>query len=210
MPKVRKKNYTFGFDKIDNTGNVPKVTKSGICTYSDKNYFTEKMLSYSYFDDEKFHYSETFKNKVSPYDDNKTVLFTVKDIVPGIGIESSYLSSLDNLNNILSTPNTYSYVEDNETINTLASRTQYNRFLNHNYKQSQTDKPYQEVYQEGDDQYEHIDLEFNIQRPIHFSFNKNSENPPACGGADDNIPIYGNSGITSERLRPRHDGASTA
>lgn len=194
--KYRTKFSSIGFSISgeDNSGSGILEThhkiKSGILTQSFDKISKESFLSHSFFDDEVIHSNTQFNNKIDVFDDNKTIIFTSKSIIPTFGTESKYIShnSLSevayyNKNKILSTPNVPPFYEinsssnvlvgvlsDNAISNLIQTPNIYNRVLKENYKETnlisfrEEGDLYKTSTIKGGENYNTIVIDYNLKK----------------------------------------------
>lgn len=164
--------------------------KSGILTQSFDKTSKENFLSYSFFNDEVVHSNTQFNNKIDVFDDNKTIIFSSKSIIPTFGTESKYIShdsltgiTYYNKNRILSTPNVPPFYKINYSSNTLVdvlpdnsisnlnqTPNVYNRILKENYKETSLNSFREEgdLYKtstiKGGENYNTIVIDYNFKK----------------------------------------------
>lgn len=180
MPKIRRKYYTKGFTTIDNNLSPYKLTKTGICSESIKKIASKKyQTSFSYFLPEKIHSNLKIESNINHFDDNNTINLLDKDVIAGLGIESSYFSENSKFSNkVIGTPSTFSNLEDNQIISLTSAGTSknyfsvYDKVLYPNYIEESAISPFTDNTENVESSFEEIDMEFKIQTKIQFSFNK--------------------------------------
>lgn len=159
MPKTRKTKKSIGFSKqINKTNHVLRI-KSGILSSNDVKVIQQDHLEFSFFDDELIHLDKEGSKKDYSYNDNRTILFNRKNVIPTLRLENNpyiYNNALAshevyNDQKVLATPNIpsfyYQYGVSNDTEIgvlsddvTLMDQTSdiYDRMLKEKYLKSET------------------------------------------------------------------------
>jgi hypothetical protein len=127
MPKTRKTRKSIGFSKqINKTNHVLRI-KSGILSSNDRKVAQQDQLEFSFFDDELIHLDNDVSKKDYSYNENRTIFFNRKNVVPTVRLENNpyiYNNALStheiyNDRKILATPNIpsfyYQYGVSNDT-----------------------------------------------------------------------------------------------
>lgn len=188
MAIVRYKNNNFGFDKSIGSA----LVKSGSASRVIANTLKDREAYHSFFYDEDT-YSRNGNlpsSVINSFNDDNTIIFNAKQIVPTYGVESKYFdSSVESLqNNIQHTPNTF-YGTSFGTKSVDVKREKYNKILDPNYLQSSSLESIDFKDSEsitGNDVKNVLDFNFKLHTPAILCLNKNQDSEGSVGFLDDN------------------------
>lgn len=175
MAIVRYKNNNFGFDKSIGSA----LVKSGSASRVIANTLKDREAYHSFFYDEDT-YSRNGNlpsSVINSFNDDNTIIFNAKQIVPTYGVESKYFdSSVESLqNNIQHTPNTF-YGTSFGTKSVDVKRGKYNKILDPNYLQSSSLESIDFEDNEsitGNDVKNVLNFNFKLHTPAILCLNKN-------------------------------------
>ncbi len=207
MPKIRNKNSIKGFSKIF-SGSPATLIKSGICTKSIKQIIKDEQKEYSFFHDEILH-SETGEfRSTQAFNDDHTIIFKEKEVIPGVGIEGKYLSgsSLVLQDKILDTPNEF-LDRLYYTVNGNPGPETYNALLKENYVKDYNIKYIEKKPENSYDNYDKIDLDFELDsKGVCLSYNKTEESSSSVNFWDGSVKTFNkHNGNTIFLYKPSYD-----
>ena len=166
MPKKRIKKNTIGYSRSEE--NI--LFKSGICTRTFTKSLSEYDLNFSYHDHINIHSSLEKNNaKINSFNDNLTISYIEKNVMPTIGIDKSYFDLRQN--NIIHSPNTFEYNNiGSDLITANTNKKIYDNILISNYLKTESILFHDDKEKNNSKSHNEIKLNFNINHAIKLSF----------------------------------------